>query len=348
MSYRTVCDPADEEHEELKRMKRQEVGRVAMRAHMVLLSARDYSPSEIADLHEVSHPTAHKWIDRFEEEGPEGLYDREREGRPPVLGKEAREEIERLLEGGPTKERQNATRWAAPRIAEHLERELGINAHEDTVRDALNQMEYSWTRPRRKLPPTDPEATDPEAYRKRLQTIVEAVAEAGSETSVLIEDETQVKRFPPLRRQWQPVGEQRPVRVPEENDDVALYGTLDLTSGQTCVEAYEKGRSDYTIQYLESLLEQTEEEILLVWDQATWHTSGKVTRWIEKRDRIEAYLLPVRSPETDPMEDLWRELKEQVTACLERSLDALLESCQEYFEALSQKQALQTAGVFLN
>jgi hypothetical protein len=65
MSYRTVCDPADEEREELKRMKRQEVGRVAMRAHMVfahmvLLSARDYSPSEIADLHEVSHPTVYK------------------------------------------------------------------------------------------------------------------------------------------------------------------------------------------------------------------------------------------------------------------------------------------------
>ena len=93
MSYRTVREPINGEREEPKRMKRQEVGRVAMRAHMVLLSARDYSPSEIADLHEVSHPTVYKWIDRFEEEGPEGLYDREREDRPPVLGKEAREEI---------------------------------------------------------------------------------------------------------------------------------------------------------------------------------------------------------------------------------------------------------------
>jgi transposase len=343
MSYRTVREPTDEEIEELSRMKRQEVGRVAMRAHMVLLSVRDYSPSTIADLHGVSHPTVYKWIDRFDEEGPEGLYDREREGRPPILGEEAREEIERLLEGNPTEEGQNATRWTAPRIAEHLERELGIDVHEDTVRDTLKQMEYSWTRPRRKLPPTDPEA-----YRKRLQAIVEAVAEAGPETSVLVEDETQVKRFPPFRRQWQPIGEQRPVRVPEANDKLTLYGTLELTSGQTRVEAYEKGRSDYTTQYLESLLEQIQGQILLVWDQATWHTSGKVTEWIEKRDRIETYLLPVRSPETNPMEDLWRELKEQVAACLERSLDALLESCHEYFEALSSKQALQTAGVYLN
>jgi hypothetical protein len=57
-------------------------------------------------------------------------------------------------------------------------------------------MEYSWTRPRRKLP-----STDPEAYREWLLAIVEAVAEAGPETSVLVEDETQIKRFPLLRRQ---------------------------------------------------------------------------------------------------------------------------------------------------
>ena len=170
-----------------------------MRAHMVLLSDRGRPPSEIADLHAVSHPTVYKWIDRFDEEGPSGLYDREREGRPRELGKEARKEIERLLEGNPTEEGQNATRWTAPRIAEHLEGELGIDVHEDTVRSALKQMEYSWTRPRRKLPPTDPEA-----YRKRLQAVVEAVAEAGPEASVLAEDETQTGRFPPLRRQWSP------------------------------------------------------------------------------------------------------------------------------------------------
>lgn len=343
MSHLTVREPTDEERDQLKRMKRQEVGRVAMRVHMILLSDRGYSPSKIADLHDVSHPTVYKWMGRFDEEGPRGLYDREREGRPLKIDEEAREEIERLLEGNPTEEGQNATRWTAPRIAEHLKRELDVDVHEDTVRGALKQMEYSWTRPRRKLPPTDPEA-----YRKRLEAIVEAVAEAGPETSVLVEDETWIKRFPPLRRQWQPVGEQRPTYVPEENEKVALYGTLDLTSGETCVEAYEKGRSDYTIEYLESLLGQTKGQILLVWDQATWHTSNTVTEWIENTDRIETYLLPVRSPEANPMEDLWRELKEQVAACLERSLNALLESCHEYFEALSPKQTLQTAGVFLD
>ena len=93
--------------------------------------------------------------------------------------------------------------------------------------------------------------------------------------------------------------------------------------------------------------------MILVWDQATWHTSKatwhtskKVRQWLGDQGRIETYLLPVRSPETNPMEDLWRELKEQVAACLERSLERLLESCHQYFDNLSGESALRTAGLY--
>ena len=351
MSHRTVREPTDPELEELRRMKRQEIGRVATRAHIILLSNRGYSAPRIADIHDVTGPMVYKWMDRFDEEGPPGLYDRDREGRPRKIDAEVEQEMERLLEGNPTEEGENATRWTTDRIAEYLDRELGVDVHPETVRDALNRLDYSWTRPRRKLPPVDPEA-----YRKRLETIVEAVSEAGPDASVLVEDETTIKRFPPLRRQWQPVGEQRPVMVPTSNDDVTLYGTLDLTSGTTHARAYEKGRSDYTIQYLESLLEATSGEatsgeatsgeVLLIWDQAKWHTSKKVRRWLEERERIETHLLPVRSPAANPMEDLWRELKEQVAAC--RSLEALLESAQQYRDNLSGKEALRTASLYMN
>lgn len=343
MSHRTVREPTDTELEELRRMKRQEIGRVSIRAHIILLSSRGYSAPRISDIHDVSGPMVYKWMDRFDEEGPPGLYDRDREGRPRKIDAEAEQEIERLLEGTPTEEGENATRWTTDRIAEYLDQELGVDVHPETVRDALKRLDYSWTRPRRKLPPTDPEA-----YRERLESIVEAVSEAGPDASVLVEDETTIKRFPPLRRQWQPVGEQRPVMVPTSNDDFTLYGTLDLTSGTTHARAYEKGRSDYTIQYLQSLLEATTGNVLLIWDQARWHTSKKVSRWLEKHDRIETHLLPVRSPETNPMEDLWRELKEQVAACLERSLDTLLESAKQYLDNVSGKQALRTAGLYIN
>lgn len=60
MPHRTVRSPSEEEHEKLKRMKRQEVGRVVMRAHMVLLSDSGHSAFDIAELHDVTHPTVYK------------------------------------------------------------------------------------------------------------------------------------------------------------------------------------------------------------------------------------------------------------------------------------------------
>lgn len=109
----------------------------------------------------------YKWFDRFDEEGLSGFYDRERDGRPKKITEEVEEEIERLLEGNPTEEGDSATRWTTGRITEHLEREFDVDVHPETVRDALDRLQYSWTRLRRKLPPTDPEA-----YQKRLVAII--------------------------------------------------------------------------------------------------------------------------------------------------------------------------------
>lgn len=338
MSHRTIRKPTEEERAELKRMKREEVGRVAMRAHMMLLSDRGLSAFRIADLHEVTHPTVYKWMDRFDEEGPEGLFDREREGRPRKIDDEVEDVIEELLQTGPTEDGENVTRWTTPRIAEYLDEELGVDVHPETVREALKRLRYSWTRPRRRL------RKGPD-YKERLALLAETVATADPDTTLLFVDETEIKRFPPLRRMWQPVGEQQAVWVPEENDDFALYGALDVCTGQTYTEAFERELSEHTIGFLESLKAQTTGKVLVIWDQATWHTSQQVEAFLDGIGRIETFLLPKRAPEANPMEDLWRELKEQVAACLERSLGALLASCRQYFEALSPQQALRTAGI---
>lgn len=338
MSHRTIREPSEQERAELQRIKREEVGRVAMRAHMMLLSDRGLSAFEIADLHDVTHPTVYKWVDRFDEEGPEGLFDREREGRPRKIDDEVEREIEALLQSDPTEEGENASRWTTPRIAEYLKRELGVDVHPETVREALKRLEYSWTRPRRQL------RKGPDS-EERLARLAERIGTVDPETTVLFADETEVKRFPPLRRMWQPVGEQRAVWVPEQNDDFALYGALDICTGQTYTQAFDRELSDHTIAFLKQVQSQTTGKVLLIWDQASWHTSKQVQTFIGDRDRFETFRLPKRSPEANPMEDLWRELKEQVAACLERSLETLRESCRRYFQNLSPQQALRTAGI---
>lgn len=143
---------------------------------------------------------------------------------------------------------------------------------------------------------------------------------------------------------WQPLAEQRSVWGLSSNDDFALYGALDVESGQTFTRAFEKERSDYTIQFLE-LLKPPPGEVLLIWDRATGHTFGQVEAFLDGISRLDTHLLPPRSPEATPGEDLWRELKEQVASCSKRTLGALAASCRRYFDPRSPKQALATAGL---
>jgi transposase len=226
------------------------------------------------------HPTVYKWMDRFDEEGPEGLFDREREGRPCKIDDEVEREVEKLLQTAPTEEGENASRPATPRIAEYLERELGVDVHPETVREALKRLKYSWTRPRRQL------RKGPN-YEERLTELAERIGRVRPETTVLFADETEVKRFPPLRRMWQPVGEQKAVWVPEQNDDFALYGALDICTGETYTEAFDREVSDHTIEFSNQVRSQTTGKVLFIWDQASWHTSKQVQTssrtWVTSR-----------------------------------------------------------------
>lgn len=142
-----------------------------------------------------------------------------------------------------------------------------------------------------------------------------------------------------------PVGEQWSVDVPASNDKFCLYGALNIETGRTITEAYPKGKSEYTKAFLSQVLDEVEGQVLLAWDRARWHTSQAVEELIGRHDRLEAVLLPKRSPETNPVEDLWRQLKETVAANLERSLDALKAACRRFFDELTPEEALKMAGL---
>src|SRR5690242_21374492 len=73
----------EEQRRELERVSRQAVGRVALRAQMVLLSGRGYSVPQIAHIHDCGQDVVRIWLHRYEREGIKGLEDEPKSGRPP-------------------------------------------------------------------------------------------------------------------------------------------------------------------------------------------------------------------------------------------------------------------------
>src|SRR5262245_53735660 len=73
----------DAQRADLHGAGRRAVGRVALRAQMVLLSGRDYSVPQIAVIHECGEDVVRLWLHRYEHEGITGLQDEPKSGRPP-------------------------------------------------------------------------------------------------------------------------------------------------------------------------------------------------------------------------------------------------------------------------
>src|SRR4051794_35234810 len=80
-----VRDPDEEELADLKHMTRHAVGRVSQRAHLVLLSAQQRSVPELATIFDLHPASVRFWLRRFDTDGPPGLYDAPRTGRPRTL-----------------------------------------------------------------------------------------------------------------------------------------------------------------------------------------------------------------------------------------------------------------------
>src|SRR5260221_254667 len=74
---------SEAQRRELEAVSRQATGRVALRAHMVLLSDRGYSVPEIAAIHACGVDVVRTWLHRYARHGVAGLQDHPRSGRPP-------------------------------------------------------------------------------------------------------------------------------------------------------------------------------------------------------------------------------------------------------------------------
>lgn len=340
---RYVRKPTKEEEQELKRMTQQEVGRIAMRAHMILLSSQGYSVPQIKDIHQTTDMTVYTWIDRFEAEGPAGLYDRLRSGRPPEMDEKTEQVITNVVSQSPTELGYNFTFWTVPLLTEYLYQQFDKQLCPETVRQALYRLGFRWRRPRWAA------LHDPLEAAQQMRTISDAILRADEKTIILLQDESIFKRLPPLRQMWMRLGQQVRVPTPAQNDYFALYGSLELFSGDCFHAFFDKTNSENTITYLEGLAERyPEQKIFLIWDHASYHLSARIKEWLAEHPNFTVFYLPKRSPQLNPVEALWRLLKNRVAANLTRTLDAIRTACDLFFEQHSSYDLLRISGLLPN
>ena len=332
---------SEQERKELKRMTRQEVGRVSRRAQMILLSAQGRRSVEIAQILETSDVTVRFWIGRFNVHGPAGLYDEPRSGRPRKADDAVREAIVEMVQDDPKEQGFLATFWTVACLALAVAKRVGVCLSASCLRGAMHDLGLRWRRPRLAMPAK----VDTEKASKQWQ-LAQAVIEAGPEAAVLYADESRLQLLPPIRAMWQWLGSQVRVPTPGSNVTRAIFGALQIHTGQWVYLVRERLLKEDFIAFLEHLLVlYPGVPIILVVDNFSSHTAKAVREWLVLHQRLQLFYLPKYCSHLNPVEAIWRQLKGTIAANrLYGSMQLLLETVDSFFAELTPEAALRLAA----
>jgi len=333
--------PIDEELHELKRMTRQEVGRVAQRAQMILLSAQRRTVPEIACIFDVESKTVRKWLRRFNVAGPSGLYDEPRSGRPPKVTAAVRDKLVEMIQQDPAQSGYLATFWTVAMLTLALAEQVRVHLGLSTVRQVLHAVRLAWGRPRLAMP----HKTDPQKAAKQW-AIAQAVIDAGPAATVLYADESRLQLLPLVRAMWHWVGQQLRIPTPGSNVSRAVFGALNIRSGQWTYLVRQRMRQEDFVAFLEHLLTvYASGPLILIVDNYSSHTAGAVKAWLAQQSRLQLFYLPTYCSDLNPVENIWLRLKNEIAANrLYGSLQPLLDSVAGFFDDMTPELALTWAA----
>ena len=316
----------------LRRLQRHRLTIVSRRATILILSHQGKSCPQIVDIVGQHVQTVRDWIKAFNRADRKGRWDlfkpKPHPGRKPTFDGKVQQGLLDIFKESPRKYGFSDSEWTLHRLAEVAVRTgLVSSISHESVRRLINNSKHSYRRLKAWL-----KITDPQYHRKkRWRDWAVAWAWQDDTVSAVYQDESWFSGNPRLVRGW--VGPLRKGRVAILQDKLpgfwVLYAAMDVEDRQVH-RYYAKGCNNKQVKkqllYLLKHYEQLGKRVLIViWDNASYHTAGRLRRWFrrynrwakcEGRIRLLVIRLPKGSPWLNPMESIFTHTKAQVPGSL--------------------------------
>lgn len=164
---------------------------------------------------------------------------------------------------------------------------------------------------------------------------------------LLVLDETTLRHLPPLRAAWALRGQQAQVRISGTNARRSLFGSLDLRTGRRVLMVAARQRLADFHRFLRRLRHGVGGcgALWLLLDRHSSHQSPSSLRLAEKLG-IRLFWLPRQHPKLNPVDHLWRGLKNTLAANRQfASVEELAAHAERWVRALTPTQTLRKAGL---
>lgn len=271
--------------------------------------------------------TVRGWLARGRERGLYGLADRKPPGNAPALDHSMAETIRGWMSKSPREFGYKRRRWQCRMVRDMIRKDLGIPCSGDTVRRMMHHMGFSF---RKSRPATRKAASEGEQKEFRAAAAARLGVLAALGYVILALDEASCLVGGWNGYGWLPVGGRETIPMSWSKKSVRLIGVLG--EGWFHIAIVESANSKTLRSFLNRVRESVG-NVAAVMDNVSYHKSQDMDEY--ERDSgggLVRIFLPKYTPQLNPIEVLWRDLKRALAGGYFDSMDELKAAILEIVE----------------
>jgi transposase len=265
-------------------------------------------PEDVAVTLGLHRKTVYGWLAKYREGGKGALKAKPVPGRPSKLSGEQIARLYALIVGvDPRQLSFEFALWTREMVRQVIRREFGIALSVVSVGRLLRTMGLSPQRPLHRAYQQNPEAVA-QWKTETYPAIRAAAAEAGA--TIYFADEAGVRSDYHAGTTWAPVGRTPVVRNTGQRFSVNMISAV-TAKGALRFAVYEGSSNAETfIDFCKRLLHDAPGPVYLIVDGHPAHRAKATAEFVASTDgRLKLFLLPGYSPELNPDEWVWKNVK---------------------------------------
>ena len=277
--------------------------------------------STIANEMRKSPDTVRGWLARGRDRGLYDLDDHKPPGRAPKLDHTMVETIHGWLCKSPTEFGYTKMRWQCKMVQETIRKELNVSCSADTVRSVLHRIRFSY-RKSRPAPEKSASEEEQKGFKANAGALLARLALLGYLILSLDEASCMVGGWNGYG--WMPVGGRETLPISWSKKAVRLIGVLG--DGWFHIGIVDSANSDTLKEFLEKVRESVGDDakMAVVMDNVSYHNSQTMKGYAcgLKGKLVRIFTLKY-TPQLNPIEMLWRDLKHALAGGYFESIDEL-------------------------
>lgn len=289
----------------------------------------------VATILKRDYDTILEWVKAYNENGLQGLNSDKPSGRPSSLAAEQQDELKSTVKMSPRNLGMKFSNWNCKNLAWWIFKKFHIKLGREAVRLLLHKLGFVLIKPSYKYVLADKH--ERKGFLRRFRRKFTRLKE---DDMLMFLDEASVKQHPNIQPKWSLKGSKEFIGTFGNHAKVNVFGAISHELGKAFHMKSKKLNSEVFMKFVEHLaMLNPTKHLVLVADNAPWHKSKKVLKFLENlSDKIEILWLPAYSPDFNPIEHLWRFMKEVVSNFFFPKSIGLINAISDFFSSLYQKK----------